>query len=337
MTTLDFGVIDHLDRQERPIAQTYAERLELVRRYDQAGFYGFHLTEHHFTPLGLAPSPLVFLAAASQVSTRIKLIPLVLILPLYHPLRLAGEIAMVDHLSNGRLEFATGRGVSPYELAYYGVNHLESYHIFREAEDLLMQALTQDKVTFKGDYFKHFDVPIEMKPLQQPLPPLWSATSSPEGGAAAARAGRSLAFLAPAERVRAITDRYREVWAEEQGGKPLPKLGLARHIFVADTDAQAQEKAEFGFRGWYQRFGYLWERFDARGLKDDGVARFKAMTIAGTPNRVADEIARQVELSGCNYFLTRFAYGELTLDDSIASLDRFTDRVMPQFGAVVPA
>lgn len=330
----DFGVIDHLDRQQRSIAQTYRERLDLVRRYDEAGFYGFHLTEHHFTPLGLAPSPLIFLAAASQVSSRIKLIPLVLILPLYNPLRLASEIAMVDHLSEGRLEFATGRGVSPYELAYYGVNHLEARHIFREGEELLHQALTCDRLTFKGDYFKHFDVPIELHPLQQPLPPLWAATSSLDGAEAAARGKRNLAFLAPTDRVRVITDRYREVFAAEHPGQALPRLGLARHVYVAGTREEARKRAEFGFRGWFEKFGLLWEKHDARGISTDGMHRFEAMSVYGTPDEVADEIARQIEQSGCNYFVTRFAYGDLTHDECVHSLELFADRVMPQFDRV---
>jgi len=329
--TITFGIIDHLDRQDRPVAQTYAERLDLLRRYDEAGFYGFHLTEHHFTPLGLAPSPLVFLAAASQVTSRIKLIPLVLILPLYNPLRLAEEIAMVDHLSNGRLEFATGKGISPYELAYFGVSHLEAPAIHREGFEVLMQALTQDVVDFRGDYHKVFGAPVQMKPLQQPHPPLWTATSNPESAKLAARDRRNLAFLAPAERCRAMTDAYRATWAEHWAGEPLPKLGLARHVYVDRDRAKARERAAFGFAGWYEKFGYLWAKNDPRMFHDNGDARRDAMTICGEPEEVADEIARQMELAGCNYFVARFAYGDLSHAESVASLDCFAGQVMPRF------
>lgn len=329
--SISFGIIDHLDRQQRPIAQSYAERLELLRRYDDAGFYGFHLTEHHCTPLGLAPSPLVFLAAASQVTSRIKLIPLVLILPLYNPLRLAEEIAMVDQLSKGRLEFATGKGISPYELAYFGVNHLEAPDIHREGFEVLMQALTQETVSFRGDYFKYFDVPLQMEPFQRPHPPLWYATSRVESAAFAAREKRNLAFLAPADRCRALTDQYRATWAEQHGSAPLGKLGLARHVYVDNDRERARERAAFGFAGWYEKFGYLWAKNDPRMVKDTGETRRDAMTICGTPDEVADEIARQMETSGCNYFVARFAYGDLSLADSLSALDLFADRVMPQF------
>jgi alkanesulfonate monooxygenase SsuD/methylene tetrahydromethanopterin reductase-like flavin-dependent oxidoreductase (luciferase family) len=329
---LDFGVIDHLDRQTRPIHQTYDERLDLLTRYDKAGFYGFHLTEHHFTPLGLAPSPNIFLAAAARVTERIKLIPLVLILPLYNPLRLAGEIAMLDHLSHGRYEFATGRGISPYELAYYGINHLESPHIHREGLEVLMQALTQDVVNFRGDYYKFFDVPIELKPLQQPHPPMWYATSSLTSVEWAAKNRRNLGFLQPANRARAMTDRYRDVWGATFGGEAMPKLGLARHIYVAQTDAEAEERGRFGYAGWYEKFGYLWAKNDPRPpATDGGESRRAASMIVGSPETVAAEIARQIDESGCNYFITRFAYGELTHEESVRSLDLFVREVMPKF------
>ena len=101
---VEFGVIDHVDRQDEPIAKTYDSRLKLLELYDKAGFTTFHITEHHSTPLGLAPSPIVFLAAASRITERIRFAPLVLIATLYNPVRLAAEICMLDHLTKGRFE-----------------------------------------------------------------------------------------------------------------------------------------------------------------------------------------------------------------------------------------
>src|ERR1700761_3454261 len=115
--TIDFGVIDHLDQQDVPIDQTYDSRLALIESYDRAGFSTFHLTEHHFTPPGLAPSPLIFLSAAARITRNIPFAPLALLLPLYNPLRLAGEICMLDHLSKGRLDIGAGRGILPYQVS----------------------------------------------------------------------------------------------------------------------------------------------------------------------------------------------------------------------------
>src|ERR1700735_3297454 len=115
-----FGVFDHIDSDGREIGATYADRLRLVEAYDRAGFYAYHLAEHHSTPLGMAPSPSVFLSAIAQRTKRLRFGPLVWAMPLHHPLRLIEEICMVDQLSGGRLEIGFGRGSVPVAIEYYG-------------------------------------------------------------------------------------------------------------------------------------------------------------------------------------------------------------------------
>ncbi len=116
-----------------PLSQQYEERLKLIEAYDHAGFYCYHLAEHHATPLGMAPSPAVFLSAVAQRTKRMRLGPLVYILSLQNPLRAYEDICMLDHLSNGRLELGLGRGVSPVEIGYYGVDPEESRGRYQEA------------------------------------------------------------------------------------------------------------------------------------------------------------------------------------------------------------
>ena len=117
---MEFGVFDHLDRDDQPLGDYYRSRLQIVEAYERLGFYAYHIAEHHATPLGLAPSPSVFLAAVAQRTRRLRFGPLVYALPLYHPMRLIEEICMLDQMSGGRLEFGFGRGSSPSELIYYG-------------------------------------------------------------------------------------------------------------------------------------------------------------------------------------------------------------------------
>ena len=117
---MKFGVFDHLDRGDLPLKDFYRERLRLIEAYEQAGFYAYHLAEHHSTPLGMAPSPSVFLAAVAERTRRLRFGPLVYALPLHHPLRLIEEICMLDQMSGGRLEIGFGRGASPVETALYG-------------------------------------------------------------------------------------------------------------------------------------------------------------------------------------------------------------------------
>jgi alkanesulfonate monooxygenase SsuD/methylene tetrahydromethanopterin reductase-like flavin-dependent oxidoreductase (luciferase family) len=107
---MEFGVFDHLDRYPESLADYYEDRLKIAEAYDRAGFYAYHLAEHHATPLGMAPSPSVFLAAVAQRTQRLRFGPLVWPMPLHHPLRLIEEICMLDQLSGGRLELGFGRG-----------------------------------------------------------------------------------------------------------------------------------------------------------------------------------------------------------------------------------
>ena len=118
---MQFGITDHLDASGIPPAEQFEQRLRLVELYDRLGFDRYMLTEHHGTPLCLVPSPHLFLAAASQRTTRIRLGTLVTLLPLYNPVRVIEEVGMLDLLTRGRLELGIGRGVSPPEIRAYGI------------------------------------------------------------------------------------------------------------------------------------------------------------------------------------------------------------------------
>src|SRR6185436_9346807 len=150
---MEFGIFDHLDRSPSSLADYYEERLAIVELFDRAGFYSYHLAEHHGTPLGLAPSPSVFLAAVAQRTKTLRLGALVFTLSLYHPLRLLDELCMLDHLSNGRLDVGIGRGISPIELGFYGVVPEESPAIFQEVTEILLKGFASDVVSHHGKHF----------------------------------------------------------------------------------------------------------------------------------------------------------------------------------------
>src|SRR6202521_3614029 len=141
---IEFGVFDHLDRGDFPPSELYSNRLRIVEAYDQLGYYAYHLAEHQATSLGLAPSPGIFLSSVAQRTQRLRLGPMVYVLPLHQPLRLIEEICMLDHLSGGRLELGFGRGSSPFELAYYGVSILESQQRYAEAREIILSGLAND-------------------------------------------------------------------------------------------------------------------------------------------------------------------------------------------------
>jgi alkanesulfonate monooxygenase SsuD/methylene tetrahydromethanopterin reductase-like flavin-dependent oxidoreductase (luciferase family) len=331
---VEFGVIDHVDRQDEPIAKTYDSRLKLLELYDKAGFTTFHITEHHSTPLGLAPSPIVFLAAASRITERIRFAPLVLIATLYNPVRLAAEICMLDHLTKGRFEIGTGRGVSGVELGFFNVREQDAPAMYTEAMEVVMAALTRDTVDFHGKFFDFTNVPIELKPYQLPHPPLWYATNSPESAAKAARQNMNVVTLVGSAEAAKIIASYKEAWNASHGGsgKKMLKAGITRFIYVGESDRQAQERGAFGSRKFYESLVYLWRKFNVTAMSLEEVIRSaEATLITGTPATVRARIEQELEESGANYYVPRFAYGNLTHEESVRSLELFTSEVMPHF------
>src|SRR3954454_22692658 len=138
------GLFDHIERADRPIATTFAERLAFAVAAEEAGLYCLHVAEHHATPLNLIPVPGIYLGAVARATKRMHLGPLCYLLPLYSPLRLAEEICILDHLSNGRLEIGVGRGVSLFELGYHKIVHADSREIFIDAFECMTTALSND-------------------------------------------------------------------------------------------------------------------------------------------------------------------------------------------------
>ena len=135
---LEFGVWDHFEQQDPdvvPLQQQYEERIQYVVEAERLGFGRYHVAEHHLTPLDMAPSPTVFLAAVARHTSRIRLGSMVLCLPLYHPVRLIQEICMLDQLSGGRFEPGVGRGVRDVEHEWFGLDPMQSRERYKETLD----------------------------------------------------------------------------------------------------------------------------------------------------------------------------------------------------------
>ncbi|WCP15981.1 Limonene 1,2-monooxygenase (plasmid) [Sphingobium sp. AntQ-1] len=333
---VDFGVVDHIDFQSIPIHQTFDERVEQITQYDRDGFYAYHLTEHHFTPHGLASSPVAFLSAVSRLTTQLKLIPTVLVLPTYHPLRLAEEIGMLDQLSHGRVEFGIGQGVVPHELSLFGINPTEARDMMTENFEILMKALDGESVTHRGHYHRFFDVPMVMKP-HRPFADrgLWIVSARPEAVRNAGRKGDHILTILHPAKVNALLEIYQEGWNEtHEQGPPTTKLGITRHVFLADSQSEAEARGEFGFGGWFDNHSSMWRRYDhSRGVGDDSPYRNNKAMIFGTPDYVRAELQAQLEEAGghVNYVVPRFAFGNLTQEEVMRSYTLFRDEVMPHF------
>ena len=308
MANIAFGMFDWIDQGETSTQQLYAERLELIAAADRAGFFGYHLAEHHGTRLGMAPSPALFLSAVAQRTKQIRMGPMAFLLPLYNPLRLIEEVCMLDHLSGGRVELGISRGVSPHELACFGVEVAGTREIFTEALEVFRAGMTRDVLTYQGRHFQYHEVPMALRPLQQPYPPLWYPTHNPESVEYAARHGYHFASLGPIPLLRQLTDRYQTIWAAHQhdperinGHIAAPKLAAMRQIFIADTDAEAMTIARDAYRTWYESITWLWHRRQDHAVDqlfdwDGGLA---AETILiGSPATVREKVTRLAAESG---------------------------------------
>jgi alkanesulfonate monooxygenase SsuD/methylene tetrahydromethanopterin reductase-like flavin-dependent oxidoreductase (luciferase family) len=342
MADLTFGIFDHIERRrDEALTDTYEGRLQMLEAADAAGFHAYHLAEHHATPLSMAPSPGIFLAAIAQRTHNLRFGPLVYLLPLYNPLRLATEICMLDNLSNGRLEIGVGRGISPFELAYFNVAFQESHEIFDETLEVIVAALRGKRITHMGRRFQVRDFPMELHPKQLPNPPFWYGTSSPDRAEFAARKAMHMVALGPAPAVKAAVDRFRETWDagkdDEHRLNPQvthPWFGAGRHIYVAETDAQAIADARPAYQIFFDNIQKLWRDFGTQVYyftNDIDLARKGGAAIVGSPATVREEIERLADATGINYLAPAIAWGGLSQQQAMRSLKLFADEVMPHF------
>ncbi len=339
--TIEFGIFDHLDLRAEPLHKTYTERIRIAQAAEAAGFRGYHLAEHHSTPLGAAPSPGIFLAALAQATSNIRIGPLVYLVPLYIPLRLIEEICMLDHLSNGRLEVGLGRGVSPIEVAFFGVEPDAATDMFIEGVDLIIQGLSCSRLTYKGKHYRYENVPMVLQTVQSPLP-LWSASMSPQGQAEAAKRGMHTISLGSTEVIRQTSENYRAEWHANKddplrpAGVPTePFVGAWRMLYVHQDERKAEAVARQAYNDWFAKLHKLWVENNVEAPHLGPISRFETaeeigMIVHGSASRVADALARQVEVTGVNYLALQPAFGDIGHDEEMRSLARFADQVMPQ-------
>jgi alkanesulfonate monooxygenase SsuD/methylene tetrahydromethanopterin reductase-like flavin-dependent oxidoreductase (luciferase family) len=330
-----FAVFDHLDRSGPDLGQQYEDRLKLIELYEWAGFHAYHVAEHHGTPLGSAPSPGLFLAAVAQRTSTLRFGPLAYPLGLYHPLRLIEEICMLDVMSGGRLELGVGRGASPYEAAFFGIDASSSQERFEEILEIMLKGLGSAHLTHSGKYFTFEGVPLVMQPVQHPHPPLWHVTRSIENADRLAGLGCNVALALPTIDAGRFTARYRSAW-EGLGNAPedMPFVGNTRNVVVLDSEADAVFAARRAFHVWYDSMVHLWRAHGvelprAISTPDFDEAVEQGYIVAGSPAAVRDRLMRDHLISGINYSICRFACGDLSFEESARSVRLFAREVMP--------
>ena len=345
---MKFGIFDHVERRDDvPLDRQYADRLELLAQADKGGIYCYHVAEHHHSPLSAAPCPGLYLSAIAGKTDRINFGPLVYVLPLYHPLRLAEEICMLDSLSGGRYHVGIGKGAPVgEEFAMWGGDPTEVTERFEETLEILMMALTQEFVNFSGKFYQLKDLSMELKPKQTPHPPLWY----PGNPVTAGRYGANFINFGSIESLPATVEIFKENYqkhVDENSSSAFqpdePLYGGTKRIYLADTDEDTVNRARSAYAVYRANFrkplpGGTWRRPTTFGTPDTGghpwdpdfdQACAGEQVIAGSPATVKEFVERYASESNCNYLVSSVQWGDLSHDEASYSLGLFMSDVMP--------
>ena len=317
---LRFGVLQFFSWPGRriPLPAVYERALNRIDIMERSGGYdAVWLAEHHFTTQSVSPSVSVMGAYVAARTERLRVGTAVSLASMYHPLRLAEEIAMLDVLSGGRVNWGAGRGNDPGEFRVFGLNLESSYAMFRENVEIVLRAWQDEKLSYQGRFHSFDGVEVLPKPVQRPHPPVWMAASSLEAIDWAASSGYSI-LMDPHSSHRDIGTKYSH-YLDGLCGADHPVVGrtipMARFIAVAPTDSQAREIAMEGarwtvasMRGGERRSVsnkiHLASREEKNRDRRSPEERYVQDTIIhGSPSRVAERIQELRETIGLHYLL----------------------------------
>jgi alkanesulfonate monooxygenase SsuD/methylene tetrahydromethanopterin reductase-like flavin-dependent oxidoreductase (luciferase family) len=243
---------------------------------------------------------------------------------------------MLDNLSGGRFQLGVGRGISPIELGYYGQVPEQAKEVFDENLRVLLHGFSNETLSYEGHFNRFSNVPMLLRPVQQPHPPIWMGISSVESAAFAASAGFNVVGLMPAAAMRSRVDAY--CTALPSGDLGSAKVGISYLVVVADDDNTAIRRASRAYSRWHASFHYLYRLHGRQPMLGAWPEEFSGLVgqeraIAGSPQTVADFICHQVEVSGINYVAAQLMFGDLPHDDACQSIRLFSDEVIPRVRA----
>ncbi len=365
MAGLDFAVWDAVSdaTESQNVAEVYDQHIRLAERLEELGYHSYFVIEHQ--SVGAITSPSVYLTAVARATSRLRVGAMIWQLPFYNPIRLAEEVAMLDQLSHGRVEFGTGSGVHEHEFIRWGIDFYQRSAIAEEAVKIIKMAWTQDEVTYEGKFFKFNEVFPRPKPYQQPHPPIWAAVHSDASVEYAARNNYHMAKnLDVDDVVAAKFDLYRKVWRECGHPGPMPRLFLMRQVHVAETDEKAHEEARRYLGtggparvgggpiansriGWGSNPRGMGSDSDLPHNKARGETIAKAaqsyefniengLAIVGSPDTVIKKLREGQARMGYDLFCTNHHIGKMPTELVSKSIELFGKEVIPAF-APVPA
>jgi alkanesulfonate monooxygenase SsuD/methylene tetrahydromethanopterin reductase-like flavin-dependent oxidoreductase (luciferase family) len=326
------GILQFFGWRDRsiPLNSVYETALERFVIMDQTGYDAVWLAEHHFSSFSVCPSVHIMGTMAAARTKRLRIGTAVSLAPFYNPLRLAEEVALLDVLSGGRVNWGAGRGFERGEFAAFGIPGEESAPRFHEAVDIVLTAWTNQRLTYSGQFFQYDNVEVLPKPLQTPHPPVWMAASS--NPAIDWAAGKGFSILMDPHASRADLIRKRQHYAAKlaeagfsDAGREIP---MSRLVAVDETAEKARAVAARA-AGWMVA-SYVGAQHGAVrqgperdfGGKDPVDFYLDDVMIHGTPESVVDQIQSFGEQIGMTYLMAAPMSGR--------SFRLLTDKVVPR-------
>jgi alkanesulfonate monooxygenase SsuD/methylene tetrahydromethanopterin reductase-like flavin-dependent oxidoreductase (luciferase family) len=339
--------------EDRSAAQVYASEIEQLVAAEAQGYDAVWVAEHHFSRYGIAPSIHLTAAHLAARTRRLRIGTAVTVLPFFHPLRAAEEIAMLDQLSGGRIDWGVGRGYQGHEFAGFGVDISQSHLIFREQIEIVKRSWTEGRFSHHGSFYRFDDVLVLPPPVQRPHPPIWIAAISPSTLEWAADAGYPVLTdqFSPTSRIadsRAVYDTR-----ARRAGVPVDTIDLPvlRQVYVGSTHARAREEARPALLWYYRALanvgspggpgGAIPENYSFYRLFGEGQFNpdadpdafckflFEECTIIGDAAYCRDKLIELRERIRLNYLIAWQNFGGLPVAATAASQRRFIEEVAP--------
>ncbi len=331
-------------------AVAFAQSFEQVDAAERMGLDAMWLAELHFNPeRSVLSSPMMLAAAIAQRTKKMRIGTAVQVLPLCHPLRLAEEVATVDHLSGGRLIFGVGRSGFAHTYATYGVDYGESRERFAEVLEILKKAFTEERFSYKGNFYAYDNVRLSPRPLTRPWPEIRVAAASPDTYAAIGAMGHPIfvaARIGDLSELAPLVRSYRAAW-RDAGHPGKGEVFLRVPVYVAATDEKAREEPRESILHLLHTIGSRLEASAAgsgareienraaRGAKMQSIAYedvLRERMIVGTPGRVVDRLKQLEEELGLDGILAELNPGSLVPHARVMeALRLLCEEVMPKF------
>ncbi len=222
----------------RPFADVYADELRLIQDAEAMGYDTIWLTEHHFADDGYSPSVVTIASAIAAATSRVRIGFNLMLLPLHNAIRVAEDVATLDVISNGRIDFGVGQGYAAHEFLGYGIDRSERLSRFVEGLDVLQGLWAGEPFSYQGTHYRIEDARLVPKPVQDPMP-IWIGATAEAGVRRAGRRGANLLGLASTYLQRA----YEE--ARSQAGYELDEAKVLQlhWAHVAESEDQAWAEA----------------------------------------------------------------------------------------------